>query len=43
MEEAASKKDDWGVLQSGLFRGSYDRFATIATDYEKRLKTLNWY
>ena len=41
--EAASQRDNWPPITAGLFNGSYDHFEEIASEYEERIKQLNWF
>jgi len=43
IEEAEKIKGGWPPIQAGLFRGSYDRFVEVATQYNELLKGLNWW
>jgi hypothetical protein len=43
LNEANSQGDDWPPLKAGFFRGSYERFQLISTEYEKLIGHLNWF
>lgn len=42
--EADQRRDQWGPIRAGLFRGSYERFKEVATKFEQgMLSRLNWF
>jgi hypothetical protein len=43
LEEARQMKDEWPILQAGLFRRSFARFLEIAEAYQRSLDSLNWW
>ena len=43
LREAAEQGNDWPPIQAGLFQGTYDRFAHVATGYADLLGNLHWY
>ena len=42
VQEGTLLKDDWPLLRTGLFRGSYARFEEISTRYRELLSNLKW-
>jgi uncharacterized caspase-like protein len=43
LEEVEDLKGDWLPIQAGMFKGSYDRFRLVASEFEEQyLKKLNW-
>jgi hypothetical protein len=43
VREADRLQNNWPPIKVGLFNGSYDRFKSIATEFEKFLRTLSFY
>ncbi len=35
--------DRWEPLRNGLFGGNFDRFISVAKDYQERINGLNWF
>jgi len=42
VSEAKSQGESWAPLKAGFFKGSYERFQEISTEYEKLIGQLNW-
>ena len=43
VRDAERLDERWPPIMAGLFRGSYPRFVTIASEYKKILANLNWW
>lgn len=43
VNEAKSQGNNWSVLKAGFFRGSYERFNEISSEYEKLISRLSWF
>jgi len=41
--EAANLRDKWPPLEAGMFGGSYERFESVASDFQEKLSRLNWF
>ncbi|MDR8392249.1 hypothetical protein NC796_13935 [Aliifodinibius sp. S!AR15-10] len=42
IKEAELKEEDWALLRSGFFRGSYSRFQQICTSFQERLQRFRF-
>ena len=43
VQEGKRLKDDWPLLKTGLFSGSYERFEEVSTRYREVLGNLKWF
>lgn len=43
VNEAKSLGDNWPPLKAGFFRGAYERFVEISSEYEMLISRLNWF
>jgi hypothetical protein len=43
VNEAKTQGENWPPLKAGFFKGSYERFQQISTEYEKLIGRLNWF
>jgi hypothetical protein len=43
VQEAETNQDGWPPIQAGFFGKSYQRFSTIASEFQERLQSLSWH
>jgi hypothetical protein len=43
MNEAKTQGENWAPIKAGFFKGSYERFHEISTDYEKLINKIGWF
>lgn len=43
INDAEASKNDWPPLKAGMFGGDYERFATVADEYKRKVSELGWW